>query len=175
MDHKDSAKYGHLHAGIRSRTHDYGWSKRRVTELDVHSTVLHLDKAPGRNVTIDAFNVAAGGRYETFEVGGQIFNKYAGLEAKMSFVAVEGKAFKASLALGISTEFGIKDHSVGLEYLGFGVKVGEVMGVEFLGSEFSIDFGKIDFAKKVEELKQIEKVAPVGVMNPIFALAWLVT
>lgn len=171
-------RWVHEDANASSKTTGDGLVKVRVTKADASTTAFRIDKAGGKEVKIELVKTSVGGRAENFQVGDGIIPKYVGVEATISLLAVEGKAFKASAGLGMDFTIGIKDKSFDLKLFGIGFKVGTVMGISFMGSELSVDLEKVEYKSKMEELRS-GKVHPVArnilFRHPVGWLIWLVT
>jgi len=79
----------------------------------------------------------------TAEAQYEVSSMFVGAGAELKLVGGSVSIFDLKLALGVGTQFGIKDDSLNLEVLGTGVTVGRKMGISVLGSEFAIDFGRL--------------------------------
>jgi hypothetical protein len=73
----------------------------------------------------------------------EISKYYVGAEANLVLMSSSVSIFDLKLALGADTGIGIKDDSVAITVIGTGITVGRKMGISVLGTEFSIDFGKL--------------------------------
>lgn len=180
----DNSDFGRAEARASSKTNDHGWAKSQVTELDLSGTIFRLEKVAGEDIQLDVFKAAGNARYETFQIGrGGGVPKFAGFEVKVNVVALEGKAWDFSGGLGIDSKIGVKDKSFDLKLCGTGIKVGTVMGVSFLGSEFNVDFEKIDWKKKVREVQNLTDKGAARtsfeafkiISNPFGPLIWLLS
>lgn len=153
MSENNKERFGRAHAGVKSETTDHGWAKGRVTQLDASTTVVHLEKVADADIKLEFFKTAINGRYETFEIGGQNFNKFLGVEATVSLIALDvGEGtLNITLGVGVDNTFGIKDQSLDVSLFGMGFKIGKVMGISFLGSEINMDVTRLFEKYKTED------------------------
>lgn len=166
--------FGSAKAGVSSTTTDNGWSKIRVTKLEASATVFRIGKANGEDAQIELLKVSTEAGAETIEVAGQNLPKYAGFEATVNIVAVEGKAASASVGIGIDSKIGIQGNSFNLKVFGTGVKIGEVIGISFMGSEININLTKIDYKEKWNQLQNPDRLTDIMIGGPVSALVWLI-
>lgn len=81
------------------------------------------------------------------------FPIYAGADAQINLVDLKASAFDLNLGLGVQTDVGLKDYTVGAHVLGCGFTVGKKISVSAFGSSFGIDLGRL-FDSKDSTLTQ---------------------
>lgn len=121
------------------------WLTSSDTEADVSVSVFNVQSdgdSPLQHVKVDVIQGSVNADYQSAAVCGVNLSKYAGIDAHVNLVNIEGGPFTANLGLGADTDVGIKDESVSVHYLGTGVTLGSTIGISVFGSGISLDLKK---------------------------------
>ncbi|THH02404.1 hypothetical protein EW026_g413 [Hermanssonia centrifuga] len=118
-----------------------------TAEGEATASAIHVAKTKGRpieQVEVDILEAGASASAEAF--GTKYFPipllKYAGAEAHVNLLKAKASVFDLSLGLGVDTDVGVKDGSVGLHLAGCGITVGRKLSISAFGTGIGIDFGR---------------------------------
>ncbi|RAH52666.1 hypothetical protein BO85DRAFT_472479 [Aspergillus piperis CBS 112811] len=115
----------------------------RTNRADAVASILHMVQDNGgeiEKVSIDVLGARAGLEVQTLN---DYFPVYAGADATAHLVDLKGGPCYGTLGVGVDTELGYRDQSVGCKVLGCGMRVGRVCEISAFGSKIGIDWGKL--------------------------------
>lgn len=91
---------------------------------------------------------------------------YIGVDANAHLLTYGHKDGEFKLGLGIDTGAGVRNGTLEVNVLGFGLKMGNDIGFNLAGSQFTWkNFGKSTFGSKSKSARNIECVGP-GLLTP---------
>ncbi|MCJ1376997.1 hypothetical protein MMC17_000087 [Xylographa soralifera] len=144
-DNDPNAKVGYIRVGIDIDGEDPN-AVFKSLDASAKAAVFHVADTKGHPITqfsVDMLSAKASASVGGVAGGNDGFPAYAGVDAKVNLVDVQASVFDLNIGLGVQTDIGLKDYSVGGHLAGCGFTVGKKTSISAFGSSFGIDFGRL--------------------------------
>lgn len=140
-----NAKVGYLRVGVDMEGEDPNAVFKALT-ASAKAAVFHVASSKGHPIKqfqADVLSAEASAGVAGVAGGTDGFPVYAGVDAKINLVDLKASLFDLNLGLGLQTDIGVKDFSVGGHLAGCGFTVGKRTSISAWGSTFAIDLGRL--------------------------------
>jgi hypothetical protein len=143
-DDNPDAKIGYYRVGIDIDGADTD-AVFKTMDASAKAAVFHVASNKGHPVkqfSADVLQAKASATLGGVAGGSDGTPIYAGVDAQVNLVDLKASVFDLNLGVGVKTDIGVKDYSVGGHVLGCGFTVGKKTSISAWGSTIGIDFGR---------------------------------
>ena len=144
-DENRDAKAGYYRVGVDLDGTDPD-AVFKTLDASAKAAVFHVASTHGHPISqysADFLEAKASAKFGGVAGGNDGFPVYAGVDAKVNLMDLQASVFDLNVGVGVQTDIGLNDYSVGGHLLGCGFTIGKKVSISAFGSSFGIDFGRL--------------------------------